>query len=129
MAQTFAIWDHSSAKHHSGLNNDGGCGSLHWKVPFDTVLARMEALGLRFVGPQAPHGGAQAEPWPAELPPDSWNVPTYRTNQKRLETVTRQLDFVFASAGLHKRVRAQALNTPQEWSPSDHCRILIEVDA
>ena len=86
----------------------------------------MEALGLRLVGPQAPRGGAQAMPWPAELPPESRNAPTYRTDQKRPETGTRQLDFVFASAGVYERVSTRALNAPADWGPSDHCRVLIE---
>jgi len=104
----------------------GEHGSRYWKARYDTVFARMEALGLRLVGPQAPSGGAQAMPWPDELPPDSRNVPTYRTRQRRPETGTRQLDFVFASAEIYDRVSARALNTPQDWGPSDHCRVLIE---
>jgi exonuclease III len=43
---------------------------------------------------------------------------------------TRQLDFVFCSTPLAERVRASALNRDlQEWGPSDHSRILIELDA
>ena len=38
----------------------------------------MEALGLAFVGPEAPTGGHQANPWPEELPKEARNVPTYR---------------------------------------------------
>jgi hypothetical protein len=34
-------------------------------------------MGLRFVGPQHPHG-RRAEPRPQELPEDSNDVPTYR---------------------------------------------------
>ncbi len=110
------------------LHGHGERGSPYWKARYDTIFARMEALGLRFVGPQAPDGGIQAEPWPAELPPDSRNIPTYRTRQKLPETGTRQLDFVFASAGIYDRVSARALNAPEDWGPSDHCRVLIEVE-
>ena len=106
----------------------GEQGSPYWKARYDTIFARMEALGLRFVGPQAPDGGIQAEPWPAELPPDSHNVPTYRTRQKQPETGTRQLDFVFASAEIYDRVGAWALNAPEDWGPSDHCRVMIELE-
>ncbi len=31
--------------------------SLYWAKRYDTVFDRMDALGLRFVGPQAPEGG------------------------------------------------------------------------
>ncbi len=41
-----------------------------------------------------------AKPWPDELPPDSKNVPTFRTRINQPETATRQLDFVFASEAL-----------------------------
>ena len=52
----------------------------YWKRRYDTVFDRMEAIGPLLVGPQYP-GGRQAEPWPAELPPGSLNVP------KRLQLV------------------------------------------
>jgi hypothetical protein len=111
-----------------GVLIDGEHGSPYWKARYDTVFARMEALGLRLVGPWAPGGGSQAMPWPAELPPDSRNVPTYRTRQKKPETGTRQLDYVFASDAIYERVSARALNAPEEWGPSDHCRVLIELE-
>lgn len=91
-----------------------------------TVFDRMEAIGLRFVGPQSPNG-MQADPWPAELPADSKNVPTFRTHRGDPSTATRQLDFVFASESIADRVQTVALNRPEEWGPSDHCRIRIEV--
>ena len=78
----------------------------------------MEALGLVFVGPEAPTGGHQANPWPEELPKESKNVPTYRTSRDRPETAVRQLDFVFASRSLKSRLRVAALNSPDEWGPS-----------
>ncbi len=40
-----------------------------------TVLDRMDALGLRFLGPQAPKGGRRADTTPADLPSDTNNVP------------------------------------------------------
>lgn len=108
------------------LNGYGESGSSYWQSRYATVFSRMEALGLTFVGPQAPDGGYQAEPWPPELPKGSRNVPTYRTAVDRPETATRQLDFVFASHALESRLRVSALNSPEDWGPSDHCRILIE---
>jgi len=48
----------------------GEHGSAHWASRYDAVFNRMAALGLSFVGPQAPNG-RQAEPWPEELPKTS----------------------------------------------------------
>ena len=87
----------------------------------------MDALALRFVGPQAPEGGKQAEPWPKELPVDSLNVPTFYHSRQSPETATRQLDFVFASDSIADRVSVKDLNSVEEWGPSDHCRIIIEI--
>jgi hypothetical protein len=94
---------------------------------YATVFDRAEAMGLRFVGPQAPYG-RQANPWPAELPEGSRDVPTYHTWRQGPMGATRQLDFVFASHALADRLAVRALNTDlDEWGPSDHCRVLIEL--
>ena len=108
------------------LHGHGEHGSEYWAARYETVFARMEALGLPFVGPQTPHG-RQAEPWPDELPPDSRNVPTYHPPMRSPATATRQLDYVFASRGMADSVRVRALNEPDEWGPSDHCRLEIMV--
>ena len=108
------------------LHGHGERGSSYWASRYRTVFDRMEALGLPFVGPQAPYG-RQADPWPRELPRDSKNVPTYHSNRQTPVTATRQLDFVFASRELAGSVRVQALNEPDEWGPSDHCRLTIEI--
>ena len=63
------------------LHGHGEHGSGYWASRYATVFDRMGALGLPFVGPQAPHG-RQADPWPDELPRDSRNVPTYHTNRQ-----------------------------------------------
>ena len=104
----------------------GESGSVYWAARYQTVFTRMEALGLCFVGPQAPHG-RQADPWPAELPQDSKNVPTYHSSHQTPATATRQLDFVFASKGLADSVSVCALNEPEQWGSSDHCRLEIEI--
>ena len=109
------------------LRGYGENGSAYWKARYDTVFDRAEALGLRFVGPQHPHG-RRADPWPEELPADSLCVPTFHHSRQRPETATRQLDFVFASASIADGVTVRALNAPEEWGPSDHCRMLIDVD-
>ena len=109
------------------LHRYGEHGDSYWGARYATVFDRAEAMGLRFVGPQAPHG-RQANPWPAELPEGSRDVPTYHTLKQGPKGATRQLDFVFASHGLADRVSARALNTdPDEWGPSDHCCVAIEL--
>jgi exonuclease III len=104
----------------------GEWGNVYWKARYDSVFSRMEALGLPFVGPQYPEG-VQAAPWPSELPAESKNVPTFRKAKNHPASAERQLDFVFASKELHKRIKVRALNDPNEWGPSDHCKILIEL--
>ena len=108
------------------LKGHGEDGSEYWARRYGTVFDRMEALGLTFIGPQAPDG-RQADPWPDELPRDSKNVPTYHSGGQTPATATRQLDFVFASKGMANSVSARALNEPEHWGPSDHCRLEIEV--
>ncbi len=108
------------------LHGHGEHGSAYWAGRYGTVFSRMDALGLSFVGPQAPHG-RQADPWPDELPPDSKNVPTYHTNRQTPATATRQLDFVFASKTLAPSVQVSALNEPEQWGPSDHCIVQIDI--
>lgn len=109
------------------LHGYGEDGSPYWRGRYDTLFNRMAALGLPFVGPQAPNG-RRAQPWPAELPRDSNNVPTFRSARQSVEGATRQLDFVFASKSLLPRLRVRALNEVDEWGPSDHCAVSIELD-
>ena len=91
-----------------------------------TVTDRMAALGMEFLGPQHP-SGRQACPTPQGLPPDTLNVPTYYTTSQSLATAQNQLDYAFASSGFHESVTVSALNSVDEWGPSDHCRLLIEI--
>ena len=93
-----------------------------------TVLDRMDALGLEFLGPRYP-AGRRADPAPPELPPDTLNVPTYHTPRQSPATASLQLDYVFASRGFHERVEVRALNAAEEWGASDHCRLIIEVNS
>jgi endonuclease/exonuclease/phosphatase family metal-dependent hydrolase len=104
----------------------GEHGDAYWARRYESVFSRMAALGFGFVGPQWPNG-RRAEPWPDELPRASNNVPTYYARGQTPETCTRQLDFVFASERLAERVRVRALNAADQWGPSDHCRVEIEV--
>jgi len=105
----------------------GEHGDSYFKARYETVFARAEALGLKFVGPQFPNG-RQADPWPGELPRESKCVPTYHHSRQTPATATRQLDFVFASAALGESTTVRALNEPSAWGPSDHCRVVIDVD-
>ena len=89
--------------------------SLYWAKRYNTVFDRMDTLGLRFLGPQAPGGGRQADPWPEELSENSLNVPTYHHNLQTPATASRQLDFVFASESIADRVKVRALNSVEEW--------------
>ena len=43
------------------------------------------------------------------------------------ESAQNQLDYVFASRGLHESVKVQAMNGVEEWGASDHCRLLIDI--
>ena len=90
-----------------------------------TVWDRMQALGLEFLGPQAPHG-RRAETTPDDVPPDTKNVPTYY-RRSGPATAVNQLDYAFASHGFHEQVSVRAMNEIEEWGPSDHCRLMIEV--
>ncbi len=109
------------------LRGYGENGSPYWARRYATVFDRMEALGLRCVGPSVPNG-RQAAPWPKELPTDSVNVPTFRSTQQTSSTAARQLDYVFVSDTIADRVKVCALNGVDEWGPSDHCRVIIDVD-
>ena len=100
--------------------------SKYWADRYKTIFTRMEALGLKFVGSQAP-AGRIAELWPDDLPPSSKNVPTYHTNRQSPATATRQLDFVFFSFGFAEYLHVRAINDPTLWEPSDHCRVEIEI--
>ena len=73
------------------------------------VFADMAAAGFPLVGPD--NGPTFYNPRAREAPADA----------------VHQLDYVFASPDLHDRITATALNTPDDWGPSDHCRILIEL--
>ncbi len=93
-----------------------------------TVWSRFSAFGLEFLGPQFPNGRASPMPQP-DVPIDTGNVPTYYTpQQKCAENANRQLDYAFASRGFHERMSVRAMNGIKDWRPSDHCRLLIEVD-
>ena len=91
------------------------------------MFDRIEAIGLRFIGPQQPNGHPAEDP-AEELPVGSLDVPTYRTRRDDPSTGNRQLDFVFASESIADSLTVRALNGDDEWGPSDHCRVLVEIN-
>ena len=104
----------------------GENGNPYWAERYATIFSRMDALGFKFIGPQAPNG-RQAEPWPSELPRTSKNVPTYHSTRQNPVSASRQLDFVFTSSEIAQNCEVSALNDPEDWGPSDHCVIQIRL--
>ncbi|MDE0417036.1 MAG: hypothetical protein OXI95_08905 [bacterium] len=99
-----------------------------WFARERLVWDRFKTLGLEFLGPQAPNG-RQPEGKQPGTNADTKNVPTYYTRrQGHAAKAVRQLDYAFASRGFHEQVRVFALNCIDEWGPSDHCRLLIEIE-
>ena len=87
----------------------------------------MEALGFKYMGPRYPNGRPLDPALRHDPAVHTKNVPTQRAPKSPPRL---QLDHVFASLGFHKTVRAHALNgeNPEdEWGPSDHCRLVIEI--
>ena len=100
-----------------------------WYARCRTIWDRMEALGLEYMGPWYPNG-RRADTVPAHAPSDTNNVPTFYSDHTKGSSPAdayNQLDHVFASRGFHESIRTRALNGVDEWGPSDHCRLLIEV--
>ena len=98
-----------------------------WYARCRTIWDRMDALGFEYMGPRYPRG-RRAEPTPEHLPKETKNVPTHYASQSSPAGARLQLDHVFASRGLHEAIETRALNGVDEWGPSDHCRLLIEVE-
>ena len=105
----------------------GSSGSDYWHGRYRSVFDRMAALGLEFMGPQAPNG-RQAITRAVGEPEDSSNVVTFYLPGKNPQTASNnQLDYAFASRGFHESVRVRAMNNVEDWGPSDHCRIMIDI--
>lgn len=54
------------------------------------------------------------------------NVPTFHTNRQSPATATRQCGLRLCLEYIAHRITPRALNSPEEWGPSDHCRVTIE---
>ena len=84
---------------------------------------------MEFMGPQAPDG-RQTKTLAVGEPGDSRNVVTFYLPGKNPETASNnQLDYVFASRGFHQGITVRAINSVEEWGASDHCRLLIDIEA
>ena len=77
-----------------------------WAMRYNTVFARLEAMGLRVVGPCGERGQA---------------VPTYREADG---SRPRQLDHVVVSESLADRVRTAVVH--EGWT-SDHCMVTVDL--
>lgn len=92
-----------------------------------SVFTRLNSLGFEYLGPKFPNG-RRADPSPPRLPEKTENVPTYYTTHQKPSSAANQLDYVFASQGFHESISVHALNGIEEWGPSDHCQIKIDID-
>ena len=79
-----------------------------WWDSETTVFGDMMRFGLPLVGP---HTATFYSPVHRQKPSDAH----------------LQLDYVFASRPIAHRLTVHALNDPNDWGPSDHCRIMIEL--
>jgi hypothetical protein len=75
----------------------------------------MRALGFRHVVPEGRRS-------------DRDDVVTFRNIGATPEEAWAQADYVFATENIADRVTVRALNEPDEWGPSDHCRLVIDLD-
>ncbi len=90
-----------------------------------TAWDRIQTLGMEFLGPQALHGRS-AESAPADVPSDTKNVPTVYYPGGGPEPAVNQLDYAYASRGVHEKVSVRAMNAVEEWGSSEHCRLKID---
>ena len=73
------------------------------------VFGDMMRIGLPLIGP---HAATFYSPSLGQEPSDA----------------TLQLDYVFASRPIAHRLAVRARNDPNDWGPSDHCRIVIDLE-
>ena len=78
------------------------------------MFDRLKAIGLEFIGPQAPND-RQAETPAMGEPTDSSKVVTYYLPGKNPETASNnQLDYAFASRGFHENIAVVAINSVED---------------
>ena len=95
----------------AGDFNMGFVGEFEKNTRYRSIYDRMNALGLEYLGPRS---GDEI-------------APTYRRPSPPAGEADTQMDHVFASSGLHVGATVSAMNGADEWGPSDHCRIVIEL--
>lgn len=96
----------------AGDLNMGFTGSLEDNGRSLSVLTRMEALDMEYLGPRGEGDDI---------------VPTYRKRGQAPDEADTQMDHVFASRGFHQGATVWAMNDVDEWGPSDHCRVVVEI--
>ena len=96
----------------AGDLNMGFTGSFEHNGRSLSVLTRMEALGMEYLGPHGKGGDI---------------VPTYRRRGQAPDEADTQMDHVFASRGFHQGATVWAMSGVDEWGPSDHCRVVVEI--
>ena len=75
----------------------------------------MQALGFREVMPEGRRS-------------DRGDVVTFRSIGATPAQAWAQADYVFATENIADRVSVDALNSSDDWGPSDHCRLVIDLD-
>ena len=98
-------------RRHCGTNLSYivGADLTTWWDSDTRVFGDMMRIGLPLIGPHAP---TFYSPINGQAPSDA-----------RL-----QLDYVFASRAIAHRLSVRALNSATDWGPSDHCRIVIDLE-
>ena len=86
-----------------------GADLTTWWDSETTVFGDMMHIGLPLIGP---HTATFYSPALRQEPSDAH----------------LQLDYVFASRPIAHRLTVRALNDPNDWGPSDHCRIMINLE-
>ena len=94
-----------------------------WAKRSQSVFDRLDALGFCFV---ACDGDGPTTQTPG-LPGDSDAVVTFRSKKADPATGRFQLDYVYVTPNLFDRTTATALNVGDQWGPSDHCQIGIDI--
>ena len=93
----------------TGLPYIVGADLTTWWDSDTEVFGDMMRIGLPLIGPHAP---TFYSPINGQVPSDAH----------------LQLDYVFASRAIAHRLSVRALNSATDWGPSDHCRIVIDLD-
>ena len=92
-----------------GLPYIVGADLSTWWDSDTTVFGDMMRIGLPLIGP---YTATFHSPLHGENPSDAH----------------RQLDYVFGSRSIAHRLSVRALNDPKDWGPSDHCRIVVNLE-